>query len=159
MTTEPAGVSREGSDVLPATVFAPAKLTLSLRITGVRSDGYHLIDAEMVTLDFGDDLRLADGDGLEVVDPATGEPIDIGPPESNLITRALRTVGRRCSVSVQKRIPAGAGLGGGSADAGVVEFVARCRDSGRAQRMHETSRFVREQGRWYYVDGIVDDKA
>jgi len=120
MTTEPAGVSREGSDVLPATVFAPAKLTLSLRITGVRSDGYHLIDAEMVTLDFGDDLRLADGDGLEVVDPATGEPIDIGPPESNLITRALRTVGRRCSVSVQKRIPAGAGLGGGSADAAAV---------------------------------------
>ena len=45
------------------------------------------------------------------------------------------------------------------ADAGVVEFVARCRDSGRAQRMHETSRFVREQGRWYYVDGIVDDEA
>ena len=38
-------------------------------------------------------------------------------------------------------------------DAGVVEFVARCRDAGRAQRMHETSRFIREQGRWYYIDG------
>lgn len=39
-------------------------------------------------------------------------------------------------------------------DAGVVEFVARLRDgSGRAQRMHETSRFVREDGRWYYIDG------
>ena len=39
-------------------------------------------------------------------------------------------------------------------DAGVVEFVARCRDSaGRAQRMHELSRFVREHGRWYYIDG------
>ncbi len=38
-------------------------------------------------------------------------------------------------------------------DAGVVEFVARCRDAGRAQRMHEVSRFVREQGRWYYIDG------
>ena len=39
-------------------------------------------------------------------------------------------------------------------DAGVVEFVARLRDgSGRAQRMHETSRFVREGGRWYYIDG------
>lgn len=34
-----------------------------------------------------------------------------------------------------------------------VEFVARCRIGGRAQRMHETSRFVREDGRWYYVDG------
>jgi SEC-C motif-containing protein len=42
-------------------------------------------------------------------------------------------------------------------DAGVVEFVARCRPlghgSGRAQRMHEISSFVREQGRWYYIDG------
>ena len=38
-------------------------------------------------------------------------------------------------------------------DAGVVEFVARCRDVGRAQRIHEISRFVRENGRWYYIDG------
>ena len=40
-----------------------------------------------------------------------------------------------------------------SGDAGVVEFVARCRVNGRAQRVHETSRFVREAGRWYYIDG------
>ena len=46
-----------------------------------------------------------------------------------------------------------------SADAGVVEFVARCRENGRAQRLHETSRFVREQGRWYYVDGIIEVQA
>ena len=46
-----------------------------------------------------------------------------------------------------------------SVDAGVVEFVARCRDNGRAQRLHETSRFVREQGRWYYVDGIIEVQA
>jgi len=37
-------------------------------------------------------------------------------------------------------------------DAGVVEFVARSRAGGRAQRMHETSRFVRLNGRWYYLD-------
>ena len=46
-----------------------------------------------------------------------------------------------------------------TAQAGVVEFVARCRDNGRAQRLHETSRFVREQGRWYYVDGIIEVQA
>ena len=41
-------------------------------------------------------------------------------------------------------------------DAGVVEFVARCRDSsGRAQRLHETSRFVRQDERWYYIDGQI----
>ncbi len=38
-------------------------------------------------------------------------------------------------------------------DVGVVEFVARCRDANGAQRMHEVSRFVREQGRWLYIDG------
>ncbi len=37
-----------------------------------------------------------------------------------------------------------------------VEFVARCRIGGRAQRMHEASRFLREEGRWYYLDGKVD---
>lgn len=37
-------------------------------------------------------------------------------------------------------------------DSAVVEFVARCRVGGRGQRLHETSRFVREDGRWYYVD-------
>ena len=39
-------------------------------------------------------------------------------------------------------------------DTAIVEFVARLRmGGGRAERMHETSRFVREDGRWYYVDG------
>ena len=40
-------------------------------------------------------------------------------------------------------------------DAGVVEFVARCKDNGRAERMHETSRFVRQEGRWLYIDGVM----
>ena len=39
------------------------------------------------------------------------------------------------------------------ADAAQVEFVARYRVAGRAVRLHERSRFVREDGRWYYVDG------
>lgn len=41
-----------------------------------------------------------------------------------------------------------------SAEAGVVEFVARYREHGRGHRLHEISRFVRENGRWYYVDGL-----
>jgi SEC-C motif-containing protein len=43
-----------------------------------------------------------------------------------------------------------------SGDQATVEFVAICRIGGRAQRMHEVSRFLREQGRWYYFDGITD---
>ena len=41
-------------------------------------------------------------------------------------------------------------------DAGVVEFVARCRDGAGAQRLHEISRFVRQDGRWYYIDGQMN---
>ena len=40
--------------------------------------------------------------------------------------------------------------------AATVELVARCRVGGRAQRLHEVSRFVREDGRWFYVDGVTD---
>lgn len=43
-----------------------------------------------------------------------------------------------------------------SGDAGVVEFVATCRQAGRTQRLHETSRFVRQDGRWYYIDGQIN---
>jgi SEC-C motif-containing protein len=43
------------------------------------------------------------------------------------------------------------------ADTAIVEFVARLRmGGGSAERMHETSRFVREGGRWFYVDGTLD---
>ena len=41
---------------------------------------------------------------------------------------------------------------------GVVDFVARCRDGNGAQRMAETSRFVRQDGRWYYIDGVMQDE-
>ena len=41
-------------------------------------------------------------------------------------------------------------------DTATVEFVARCRVVGRAQRLHEVSRFIREDGRWFYVDGVID---
>lgn len=45
------------------------------------------------------------------------------------------------------------------ADHAVVEFVARSRLAGRATRLHETSRFVREDGRWWYVDGDLAPAA
>ena len=45
------------------------------------------------------------------------------------------------------------------ADSALVEFVARYKIAGRAQRLHETSRFVLEEGRWYYVDGQFAEEA
>ena len=98
------------------TLLAPAKLTLSLRVEGVRADGYHLLDAEMVALDLADRLTFSEGDALEV--GGLGAGVTAGP--DNLVVRALRAVGRSASVRLDKRIPSGAGLGGGSADAACV---------------------------------------
>ncbi len=98
------------------TLYAPAKLTLTLRITGVRDDGYHLIDAEMVTLDLADRLDVGLGDSLVVVD---GDRVEPGSPD-DLVQRALRITGRVAAIRLTKRIPVGAGLGGGSADAAAI---------------------------------------
>lgn len=42
---------------------------------------------------------------------------------------------------------------------GLVEFIAHCKVNGRAQKMHETSRFLRENGQWYYLDGAFNESA
>lgn len=47
--------------------------------------------------------------------------------------------------------------GGPGDQEGVVEFVARCKPAGRAQRLHETGRFRREAGQWFYVDGLISE--
>ena len=78
---------------------ALAKLTRSLRITGVRPDGYHELDAEMVTVDLADELTFDEGDGLEVTGPAaTGVPV-----EGNLVAKALAA--RRSRVAASARLP------------------------------------------------------
>ncbi|MGE5211707.1 MAG: 4-(cytidine 5'-diphospho)-2-C-methyl-D-erythritol kinase [Acidobacteriota bacterium] len=104
----------------PITLRAHAKLTLGLRITGIRADGYHLIDAEMVSLDLHDVVTVTPGGtGMSVSGPfAEGVPVDDG----NLAARALLLApGRpRAAVHIDKRIPHGGGLGGGSTDAAAV---------------------------------------
>jgi 4-diphosphocytidyl-2-C-methyl-D-erythritol kinase len=96
--------------------LAPAKLTRTLRVLGVRTDGLHLIDAEMVTVDLADSLQFSEGDGLALIDASVDVPLD----ESNLVRRALTAAQRVAHVEVTKRIPSGGGLGGGSADAAAV---------------------------------------
>ncbi len=108
--------------------LANAKLTRTLRITSVRDDGYHLIEAEMVTLDLADRLEFAPGSGLTVHDRVNWisngsiEPLGFAVPRdgSNLVSRALLLVGKEVAVTLEKAIPSGAGLGGGSADAAAV---------------------------------------
>ena len=80
----------------PVTIRAHAKLTRSLRITGLRADGYHLIDAEMVSLDLHDTLTIEPGDsGLAATGPfRDGVPLD----DSNLVAKALHVAGRAARV-------------------------------------------------------------
>jgi 4-diphosphocytidyl-2-C-methyl-D-erythritol kinase len=114
-------------------VEAPAKLTLELRVTGVRADGYHLLDAEMVALDLADVLTITPGrEGLTVSGPyADGVPLD----GRNIIVAALRLAGVDAMVHIDKRIPHGGGLGGGSADAAAVLRWAGVADLAAAARI------------------------
>jgi 4-diphosphocytidyl-2-C-methyl-D-erythritol kinase len=111
-------------------VMAPAKLTLSLEVTGVRPDGYHELRSEMVSLSLSDELIFSEGGrGLTLAaDPGTRAEALAGDDAHNLITRALAAVDRRAAVHVVKRIPLGGGLGGGSTDAAAVLRWAGCHD-------------------------------
>ncbi|WP_139942894.1 4-(cytidine 5'-diphospho)-2-C-methyl-D-erythritol kinase, partial [Fulvimonas soli] len=99
---------------------APAKLNLFLRITGRRPDGYHELQTVFRLLDWGDELRLrVRGDGeIRRVGGAPGVPAD-----DDLAVRAARLlrehagVGAGADIGIDKRIPMGGGLGGGSSDA------------------------------------------
>jgi len=101
----------------PQRILAPAKLTTSLRVTGVRDDGMHEIDAEMVSLDLYDELVVTSGQSGFSVEGESALVID---PDDNLITRAVALAGVEVGVHLHKAIPAGAGLGGGSADAAAI---------------------------------------
>jgi 4-diphosphocytidyl-2-C-methyl-D-erythritol kinase len=110
-------------------LLAPAKLTLSLAVTGVRSDGYHQLRSEMVSLSLADELTFTEGaSGLTLVAEPGTRAESLAGAEDNLITRALAAVGRQAAVQVRKRIPLGGGLGGGSTDAAAVLRWARCSD-------------------------------
>ncbi len=132
------------------TLSAPAKLTLSLEITGVRSDGLHLIQAEMVTVDLFDTIELAPGgSGFTVVGGGDDVPVDA----DNLVVRALELAGRSAAVRLTKRIPSQAGLGGGSADAGAILRWAGFSDLEAATRLGADVAFCTVGGR-AVVEGI-----
>jgi 4-diphosphocytidyl-2-C-methyl-D-erythritol kinase len=106
-------------------LLAPAKLNLFLEVTGQREDGYHLIESLIAFLDIGDLLYLkaAERSSLTVTGPfASGVPSG----GDNLVMKALRLLERLSgralpvAVTLEKRIPSGAGLGGGSADAAAL---------------------------------------
>ena len=99
---------------------APAKINLFLHVVGRRADGYHLLQTVFRFLDFGDTLRCEPrGDGRIVL----ASPLPGVPPETDLVVRAATALraatGATTGVTllVEKRLPMGGGLGGGSSDA------------------------------------------
>lgn len=135
-------------------VDAFAKLTLSLRITGTRADGYHELDAVMVSIDEPHDtltISPAARTSLVVTGPfAAGVPADA----SNLAWRAADACGATVEITVHKGIPSGAGLGGGSADAAAV-LVALGADPALAPALGADVAFCMRGGR-ARVCGIGD---
>ena len=102
---------------------APAKLNLFLRITGRRPDGYHELQTVFRLLDWGDEIRLRVRDDGAI--RRTREVPDV-PESTDLMVRAARLlqayagVAAGAEIEVEKRIPMGGGLGGGSSDAATV---------------------------------------
>ena len=99
-----------------------AKVNRSLAVLGRRSDGYHELDTLFQTIDLSDVLELREADVLEL----TCDDHTLPAGEENLVVRAARALAEearvppRASIRLVKRIPAGAGLGGGSADTAAV---------------------------------------
>lgn len=99
---------------------APAKINLRLRILARETTGYHQLETIFCAIDLADALELRPADrGIDLV----VEGAELGPPEGNLVHRAARAffdvagIEPAVAIRLEKRIPAGAGLGGGSSDA------------------------------------------
>ena len=106
--------------VLSLHARCPAKLNLTLHILGKRPDGFHELESWVAPIGLFDDLRVDSSDAISLaVTPVNAAPTD----ESNLVIKAARLLaaqtGSQCGANIHlgKRIPSGAGLGGGSSDA------------------------------------------
>jgi 4-diphosphocytidyl-2-C-methyl-D-erythritol kinase len=130
----PAGRAREAArprtGAREAVVRAQAKVNLYLRVLAREEDGYHQIETLFQRLEIGDGVRVRVGPGVDgrTVDVAgpTVPPGGLGPTEHNLAWRAAVAYAEATgwpehfAISVDKQVPVGGGLGGGSADAGAV---------------------------------------
>jgi 4-diphosphocytidyl-2-C-methyl-D-erythritol kinase len=108
--------------------LAPAKLNLFLHVLGRREDGYHELQTVFQLIDLCDRVEIETTDDPAILrDPPPSDPLLAAlAPEADLTVRAARLLqvesgcGRGARIHVEKRIPAGGGLGGGSSDAATV---------------------------------------
>ncbi|MEZ5798150.1 MAG: 4-(cytidine 5'-diphospho)-2-C-methyl-D-erythritol kinase [Paracoccaceae bacterium] len=96
------------------TEFAPAKINLTLHVTGRRGDGYHLLDSLVTFAEVGDRVSIGPGDGLRITGP---QARGLGAGDDNLCRRAAAAMGGGVAITLEKHLPVSSGIGGGSADA------------------------------------------
>jgi 4-diphosphocytidyl-2-C-methyl-D-erythritol kinase len=100
-----------------ASECAPAKVNLSLHVTGQQADGYHFLDSLVVFAGVGDRVTVHPGRGL-TLDIAGPEAGALAAEADNLVLRAARAMGvRDAALRLWKSLPVASGIGGGSADA------------------------------------------
>ncbi len=101
------------------TEFAPAKVNLSLHVTGQREDGYHVLDSLVAFADFGDAITVQPARDMRL---SVSGPLGKNVPTDarNLMWRAAESVGQTLDMALVKNLPSEAGIGGGSADAAAV---------------------------------------
>lgn len=107
--------------------FAPAKINLTLHVTGQRADGYHLLDSLVVFADVGDYVEARASDKLEL-DLVGPEAAGLVAEKDNLVLRAARFLvpAGTAALTLQKNLPTASGIGGGSADAAAtLRLLAR----------------------------------
>ncbi|MES2665290.1 MAG: 4-(cytidine 5'-diphospho)-2-C-methyl-D-erythritol kinase [Pseudomonadota bacterium] len=101
---------------LSTTEFAPAKVNLTLHVTGQRADGFHLLDSLVVFAGIGDRVTVRPADRLSLT--ITGPQAALLPvTDDNLVLRAARLIGTTATITLHKSLPLASGIGGGSADA------------------------------------------
>ena len=114
---------------MTATERAPAKINLTLHVTGQRPDGYHLLDSLVVFAAYGDSLTAGPSQGLSLaVTGPEASGLKAGP--ENLVWRAAQLMGAPdVALVLHKHLPLASGIGGGSADAAAcLRLLARLTD-------------------------------
>jgi len=115
-----------GARVLSQTWPAPAKINVFLRVTGRLPDGYHLLQTVFQFLDYGDRLRIRARDDGRIV--RHGGPPGVAPDDDLVVRAAVRLRAETgaqggADIRLEKRLPVGGGLGGGSSDAATTLLV------------------------------------
>jgi 4-diphosphocytidyl-2-C-methyl-D-erythritol kinase len=119
---------------VPLTERAPAKINLTLHVTGRRADGYHVLESLVAFSRGGDTLALVPGDRLELAVAGPTAPA-AGDPNANLVVKAARNLAERIeglklgAFRLVKNLPVAAGIGGGSSDAAAaLRLLAKLND-------------------------------